>query len=196
MKCAACKKEFLHGNEGAWCTSCYKVKYCCDDCEEKDAANHTTICRVVQELRTVPGFNHRLFLKNGDTAMMPSHQVYQTLHQFGSKYLKHVRGAVCYTTHRLEKLPEVEKKLKDTTTTASYLVDPLHQLIVHYFMIPMNVLKKMCKNIPRNRQLFIDLCRRDDLAQLGVPVVYFREIWVDGEQDIKLATFLVSQNEF
>lgn len=206
MKCAGCAKALPRALDGFWCTACFKVKYCSTECEVQHSPAHQTLCALVEDLkRRLSGFNHRLFLRDSGSqasseAFMPSHETYQKLYHFGRTHLTQdqARSAICYTTHRVEKLDEVRQKQARAVTPGEVFVDPHHELVIHCFVAHRAHLKSMLKGLPSaQRLLFFSLCERPGLVtELGVPVLYFRDLWVAGEHDVRIALFLVTPSEF
>lgn len=197
MRCGQCAVNLDHADQGFWCQTCFKVKYCSTDCEVKHSPEHQTLCNLVEHLKAnVPGFNHRLFLRTGQdpSSFLPSHEAYQQLLTYGQKQLETTPGAICYTSHPAPKLAEVQARAKKDDLV---ILDPLHQLVLHIFSVNLNRLKKILhKYAAAPRKLFLATCKRPQLvATLGVPVVYFREFWADGERDIRLSVFLVTPSE-
>ena len=197
MRCGTCATNLEHADQGAWCQTCFKVKYCSTECEVKDSPQHQTLCTLVEHLKAnIPGFNHRLFVRNGrdPSAFLPSHEAYRELLAYGQKQLEKTPGAICYTTHPAQKLAEIQARAKANDLV---ILDPLHQLVLHIFSVNISCLKKILNNYDTAaRKLFLTTCRRPQLVStLGVPAVYFRDFWSQGERDICISVFLITPSE-
>lgn len=198
MRCGVCQKALEHADQGFWCGSCFKIKYCSVDCEVQHAPHHQTLCALVEQLRAeLPGFNHRLFLRHGtDTgALLPTHDLYQQVYQLGHRQLTAVPGgALVYTTHAPGKLDALRARARPHELV---LWDPCQQLALHVWVMNRSQLKALLRPWPRApRQLFLTLCQRPQLVTtLGVPVVYLRDFWQHGEHERCLSTFLIAPTE-
>lgn len=195
MKCVVCALA-LPGASGRWCTKCLKVKYCSKQCQAQHTAAHHPVCAVVQDLKMhLSGFNDRLFLKHGpeDAALLPSPVTYRKLFTLGQQQLAAgARGALCYTTHRREKLEEVRQR----HTAGELFVDPYHPaLVIHAFFTPVAELKPWLALLSvKSRRHFRQLCQLT--TSDGVPMLYFREVWSEGEPNWRVSVFWVAETEF
>lgn len=152
----------------SFCSSCRKVYYCSQECQQQHWTTHCVACNLLRPLvqEQKNGYNDRMPIVSANTR--------QILYNYGQHYLSKddCLGCVAVRRYPLKFQEAVQARISQTDSSAEMYVEGKH--VYHFFILPLSSMRMNQTTTSLYQPSFVQFCSDSRTSQFYVPVVFAR----------------------